>query len=129
MSENKAENVKASSSASKPLILLYIFLLIVQIANGLYSAHGIEPSPAFDLMYALGFLWIVGWWLKEDSKRYGVQWVYDMGFFLYLAWVFIVPYYLFKTRGLRAFITILSVVSIFLGTYLVGVIVALLFAS
>ena len=118
-----------NSPASKPLILLFIFLLIVQIANGLYFARGIEPSPAFDLMYALGFLWLVGWWLKEDSKRYGVKWVYDMGFFLYLAWVFIVPYYLFKTRGLRAFITILSVVGIFSGTYLVGVIVALLFTS
>jgi hypothetical protein len=121
--------VKPNSSASKPLILLCIFLLIVQIANGLYFARRIEPSPAFDLMYALGFLWLVGWWLKEDSKRYAVQWVYDMGFFLYLAWPFIIPYYLFRTRGIKAFITMLFVVGIFLGTYLVGVIVALLFAS
>jgi len=82
--ENKTENMKPESDASKPLILLCIFLLIVQIANGLYVARGIEPSLAFDLMYAIGFFWLIGWWLKEDSKRHGVTWVYDMGLFLYL---------------------------------------------
>ena len=51
--------MKPESDASKPLILLCIFLLIVQIANGLYVARGIEPSLAFDLMYAIGFFWLI----------------------------------------------------------------------
>ncbi len=106
-----------------------MFLLIVQIANALYFARGIEPSAAFELMSSIGFLWLMGWWLKEDSKKRGVKWVYDMGFFLYLAWIFIIPYYLFKTRGLKALLTILSFVGIFLGTYLVGIIVYLVASS
>ncbi len=110
---------------STPTLLLCVFLLVAQIANGLYSVRGVEPSLAFELISIIGFVWLINWWLKEDSKRHRVKLVYDIGFFLYLAWMFIIPYHLFKTRKLKAFITILSFIGIFLGTYLVGIIVYL----
>lgn len=121
--------MQPTSHFSKPIILLCFFLLIVQIANSFYLARGVEPSPAFDLLYALGFLWLIGWWLKEDSRRYGVKWVYDMGLFLYLAWPFVIPYYLFKTRGVKALITILSFAGIFMATYMIGALVYALLAE
>ena len=124
MVNNETESTKRKTVFSTPLICLAIFLLIVHVASGLYFARDLEPSPSFYLLYSFGFFMLVAWWLKEDSKSYGINWVYDMGLFLYLGWVFILPYYLFKTRGIKAFITILSFIGIFVGTYLIGVIVS-----
>ena len=73
MNEGKTENLKPNSRLSTPLLLLCIFLLIVQIANGLYFARCVEHSELFDFMYLLVFFWLVGWWMKEDSKRYGIH--------------------------------------------------------
>lgn len=129
MIKNETESKKRRISFSTPLICLFIFLLIVHVANGLYYARALEPSPTFYLLYSLGFFLLVAWWLKEDSKSYGIKWVYDMGLFLYLGWMFILPYYLFKTRGIKAFITIFSFIGIFVGTYLIGVVVSLIAAS
>lgn len=120
------ENAKPKKLFTTPLIMLCVFLVIAQLINGLYFYRGVAPSNAFSLLYSVCFFLLIGWWLKEDNKTYRIKWVYDIGFFLYLAWMFIIPYYLFKTRGIKGFITILSFVGLLLGTYLIGVIVAML---
>src|ERR1041384_4901395 len=95
------------SHLSAPTILLYLYLIITELANGIYSARGIEPPGIYYLLYPIGFLWVIGWWLMRDSRKRGVRWVFDMGFFLYIAWPFIMPYYLIKTRGVKGLLTIL----------------------
>lgn len=117
------EKKRFSFGNSIPLILLVLCLLLMQIANGAYAAQGLEPSGSFVILCYLSILGLIGYWLDKDSRNYGVKWVYDLGFFLYFAWPFIVPYYLFKTRGIRAILTILIFVGIYLATYLVGLLV------
>ena len=55
-----------------PTALLYIFLSLSHVAQGVYSAGDIEPPPGFTLIYSAGFLWIVGWWLLTDSRKRGI---------------------------------------------------------
>lgn len=112
-----------------PTILLYLFLIITQFVNGIYGASEAEPPPAHLLLHPFGFLWAVGWWLMRDSRRRGVKWVFDMGLFLYLAWPFIMPYYLFKTRGVKGFLTILIFVGAYLGANLAGIMLYLLLTA
>ena len=40
-------------------------------------------------------------WFWDYSRRHRVTWVLDMGCFLLVAWVIIVPYYLLKREGRR----------------------------
>lgn len=108
---------------SPPLVTLVIFLLLTQIANAIYTAHNIEPSSTYSTLSAFGFLWVVGWWIKDDNRKYGLKLVYDLGLFLYLAWVFVIPYYLFKTRGRKAFVTLGWFLLLYFFTYLIGVMV------
>ncbi len=115
--------MKINSYFSKPTIFLCIFLVVAQIANAFYLAHGLEHSLAFDLLYWLGLLWLGGWWLRDDSKQYNFTWAYDLGFFLYLAGVFIIPYYLLKTRGIRGLLNLFAIIGIFVGTYIIGVLI------
>jgi hypothetical protein len=110
------------SQLSAPAILLYLYLVITQLIGGLYAARNAEPPGIYYLLYPIGFLWVIGWWLARDSRRRGVRWVFDMGLFLYVAWPFIMPYYLLKTRGVKGLLTILLFVAAYLGAYMAGVV-------
>ena len=113
--------VTVLSRIASPTILLYLFVVITQIGFGIYYGRQVDPPPAFTLIYALALLWIIGWWLRRDSRKHGVPWVYDMGFFLVIAWPFIIPYYLVKSRGVKGLFVILG----FLGAYVCAVIIGI----
>ena len=108
------------SKLGTPTGLLYLFVVVTQLASGIYLASGREPPPSFSLLYTVGFLWIIGWWLLKDSRERGVRWAYDMGFFLYIAWPFIMLYYLLKTRGTQGLLAILSFAGVYVGALLAG---------
>lgn len=48
-----------------------------------------------------------------------------MGMFLYSAWILFIPYYLFKTRGVKGFVGILA----FIGVNIAAWIGALVFGN
>ncbi len=87
---------------------------------GVYLAREAELPPAFSLLYPLGLLWAVGWWLRDDSRRRGIAWVFDMGLFLYIAWPFFMPYYLLKTRGAKGLLVMLAFGGVYVGALLAG---------
>ena len=105
---------------SSPTGLLYLYLVTAQVATGVYLAREAELPPAFSLLYPLGFLWVVGWWLRQDSRGRGVGWVFDMGLFLYVAWPVVMPYYLLKTRGAKGLLAILAFAGANVGGLLAG---------
>ena len=111
-----------------PTALLYIYVTLTQIAHGIYLASEVEPPPAFTLIDYVGLLWILGWWLLADSRKRGIAWVYDMGLFLSIAWPFIMPYYLLKTRGAKGLLLILAFGSIYIAAMVVGMAFYLLLA-
>lgn len=94
----------------------------------IYFASEIEPPTAFTFINFFGFLWIVGWWLLTDSRKRGLAWVYDIGFFLSIAWPFIMPYYLLKTRGAKGLLLILAFVAVYIGSLIAGMALYLLLA-
>jgi hypothetical protein len=112
-----------------PSALLYAYVAVTQFAHGIYLASAIDPPPVFTLIDFVGLLWLVGWWLWTDSRKRGVAWVYDIGFFLSIAWPFIMLYYLLKTRGAKGLLLILAFVSIYIGAAVVGMALYLLLAA
>ena len=107
-----------------PTVLLYAFTATSQFGHGIYAVTEGEPPQAFTVATGVGFLWILGWWLRRDSRLRGVPWVYDMGMFLYILWPFIMPYHLIKTRGVWGLVGILGFAAAFVGGLTLGVIVA-----
>jgi hypothetical protein len=116
------------SRLTSPSALLYIFVILTQIATGIYLASGLEPPALFTLVYVLGFLWVLGWWLRNDSRKRGIRWVFDMGMFLYVAWPLVLPYYLLKTRGARGLLVTLGFVGAYIGAAVIGMLLYLFLA-
>lgn len=113
---------------ASPTALLYIYITLTQFAHGIYLAGDIELPPTFTLITSVGLFWIVGWWLLTDSRKRAVGWVYDIGFFLSIAWPLIMPYYLLKTRGAKGLLLILAFIAVYIGALVAGMGLYLLLA-
>ena len=117
--------VTALSRTLSPTVLLYSFVVITQFAYGLYVGQQLEAPAGYTLLHWAAQLWIVGWWLRTDSRKRGVVWVYDLGFFLCIAWPLVMPYYLVKTRGARGLLVILGFIGAYVGAAILGIILSL----
>lgn len=106
-------------------VSLFAFVLLAEAPSAIFSVTATEPPVGFDLLKQVGYLYAIGYWLHVDSRRHNFKWPYCRGIFLHLIWMFLVPYYLFKTRGVRAFLTIL----IFAGMYMVSLLIGALAAA
>src|SRR6267378_2391699 len=104
--------------------LLYLFVVITQFAYGVYLGAELELPPGVMLLYWVGFLWAVGWWLRIDSRKRGVAAIYDLGFFLYIAWPVVIPYYLVKTRGAKGLLLILGYIVAYVGAAILGIVLS-----
>jgi hypothetical protein len=119
----------ALSRILSPAPLLYSFVVITQFARGVYLGAQLEPPGALTLLYWIVLLWVIGWWLRADSRNRGIASVYDMGFFLFIAWPLVVPYYLVKTRGAKGLLIILAFVGAYVGAAIVGIILSMTIAA
>ena len=63
---------------------------------------------------------IVASWVMADARKRGRQLCYDYDSFVYFMWPVIAPVYLFQTRGVRAFLTLLC----FAGIWLIAALAA-----
>ncbi len=128
-SQNRLRKRAASSfesmlkNVSGPAILLFAFAFVVQLIGGLYEAWAVEPSLAYSSLLYLAHASILWWWLKDDSKKTGDTWPMDLGYFIYMAWPVLIPYHLFRTRGLSGFIGILAYIAALLAGMLAAVFV------
>jgi len=73
--------------------------LACSLASVAYAVTESDPSPIVALFLSVWPLLAVILWLQKDARRTGVGAVQDWGYFLLLAWPFVIPWYAFKTRG------------------------------
>lgn len=105
------------------LLLLVILVFVYHFGIGIYYVWGIEPSPTFEFLYTAAFLCGSVWWLKAEAQASTVKHVYCLGLLVGIGWIIIIPYHLFKTRGIRGLIPLLALLVSFLAAYLLAVFV------
>src|SRR5215213_5153725 len=98
---------KTTPSPYVPASFLLLLLLIHGIGVGALTARGAE-SAALDYLYRLGMLWSLAWWLEADGRRRGVRQVYCLGILTMVGGLILLPYHLFKTRGVAGLLLILA---------------------
>jgi hypothetical protein len=101
-------------------VLLAVSVFEYHVGIGLYYAVGLEPSLAFEFLYTVAFLCAVVWWIREEARRYKVTPVYCLGFLVSTGWMIVIPYHLYKTRGLKGFIPLVVLIAVFFAAQLVA---------
>lgn len=110
-------------------IVLAVFFLLGNLGGCVYLAAGRPPSSRFILLYTVGVFWAIAAWIIADARRLGVALPFDIGWFAFFAWPLVLPYHVFKTRGLKGFVTLGGLLAMFLATYLVGLVAYLIFVA
>lgn len=97
------------------LVLLVALMIVHQIGLIVYSVVGEEPLPAFEFLYTFGFLCGIVWFLKAEAERSAAAQAYCPGVTIGMAWFFLLPYHLLKSRGVRGLIPLFALVGIWLA--------------
>jgi hypothetical protein len=105
-------------------VMLFAFILVAEAAKAIFMVTRREPSTGYELLRTFGYLYVIGYWLQVDDRRHGFKWPYCRGVFLYLAGIFLLPYYLFKTRGKKGFLTLIIFASMYAISMLLGALAA-----
>jgi hypothetical protein len=98
--------------------------LFASCVTATYTATNSEPAPLVALFLLFGPLFFVVLWLQQDARRTGVGAVQDWGYFLLLAWPFVIPWYAFRTRGRGGWRLIVVLFSLISGASIIGALVA-----
>ena len=102
------------------LLYLTVTSFISACAAALYAIAHTEPSPsaALFLFYAPSVALIL--WLQADSRRSKVaSSIQDWGFFLWLAWPLVLPWYVLKSRGTPGWGLLVRLYLLALAPYLI----------
>jgi len=102
-----------------PTLLLWFCAVALGIASAIDPDGAGMPKRA-ELASGFAFPLVVALWVMADARKRGRRLCYDFDSFIFFAWPVVVTVYLFQTRGIRAFLTLLC----FAGIWLVALLVA-----
>src|SRR5258706_16137206 len=106
-----------------PAILVFVVAGMSFGGSGLYAGLRLDEPPLLYLLATAWRLWVIGWWLTDDLRRRGGSWIYCPGLFLHVAWPFVIPYYLPKTRGPRSLIAMAVFVAVSIAAAVTGAVI------
>ena len=103
------------------MVLVFAFAVATQLTQGAWSARHLTMLDSSHGIQGVVLSCLIACWLSVDSRGKGILRVWDMGFFLCMAWPVIIPYYLVKTRGFkRTILSILLFTVVYVGAYMTG---------
>jgi len=111
---------------ARPTEVLFAFVFLTQFVTTLYALREVGGPWLYEFLYPIALSWIMWWWLQNDCKRTGINWPLDFGLLLYVAWMIVVPYHLFKTRGFRGLAGIAAFIGILIAGTVCGAVLGVL---
>ncbi len=85
-----------------PLNGILSFVAVHTAYSAMMTSYGEYTSAAAEAVFNLGFAILLMWWVYVDRHRRRYPVPFEFEAFVYFAWPLVVPYYLFRTRGMRA---------------------------
>lgn len=110
------------------LILLVAMMFVYHAGFIIYVVLGEEPLPTFEFLYTYGFLCGIIWFLKAESGRSEVARAYCPGITIGMLWVFLLPYHLIKSRGVRGLIPLFALAGTWFALRVLTEIVQLMYS-
>jgi hypothetical protein len=95
-----------------PTLMLWLCAVAFGIA-ALVGSNGEIPKRA-DLASRFALPLVIASWVTADARKRRKELCYDYDSFVFFASPIVVPVYLFQTRGVRAFLTLLCFAGIWL---------------
>jgi hypothetical protein len=111
-------------SADITLRVAKLAALFCSLMAAAYAALEIQPSALMALLVTSGPAVVVVFWLQKDARRTEVGSVQDLGYFVWLAWPFVIPWYAFRTRGRTGWKLAAGLLGLIMAPYVIWIVVA-----
>ena len=98
--------------------------LFCTVMTAAYAALQMQPSALMSVLLTSSPTIVVILWLQKDARRTGVGAVQDLGYFLWLAWPFVIPWYAFTTRGRSGWKLTAGLFGLIMASYVTWFVVA-----
>ena len=103
-----------------PVCLLAVLTVASHTFPAFYEAVGRDYPHALELLQPVAWGSAVWAWLYAYTSRHRIVLPVDTGWFVFLAWWMLVPYYLFRARGWRAWGPIIAFGIVWGSAFVVG---------
>ena len=101
-------------------VLLWVCLAGTAAARASYLVVDRQDSVSSAFLSRFAFTIILSSWVAADARARECNLCYDFDSFVFFAWPIVLPDYLFRTRGLRAFLSLLCFAGLCLAAGLFG---------
>lgn len=116
------------NSTKASWLFLGAFLFLANAGGMLFSLNESSPSAGFELVSRLAVVMALWYWFLQYSWKHRISWPLDMGLFLAVVPFIIIPYHVVRVERKRGLLTLAALVGVYLGTYLVAVLLFYLLA-
>ena len=83
------------------LIPLVLVTAIYTAGRSILDLYGLVPTSAAELAWSFEFRIILVGWVYFDRRASEFSAPFEFDAFTFFAWIFVLPYYLLRTRGRR----------------------------
>lgn len=102
---------------SRSLTPLIMLSAIFSVGSIILALHGVPVANATGKLWSLAFQLMLASWVRVDRQPRGFRAPYEFDAFVLFAWPFVVPYYLYKTRGGRGLLSAIGIYALFLAPF------------
>ena len=100
---------------SRSLVPLVVLTAIYSIGSSFVAFHGVSVTRETGIFWSLTFQLMLALWTHVDRQTRGSRVPYEFDAFVFFAWPFTVPYYLYKTRGRRGLLLAAGIFALYLA--------------
>lgn len=111
------------------LVLLIILIFIYNFTAMFYQLCGLEPLPTVEFLYIAALPCAVVWWLRNEKLKSAVNPVYCAGLMASYGWIFMIPYHLVQTRGVKGLLPLFALLASYFGSQILAVILYFAFVA
>lgn len=104
------------------LYALFGLSILVTIVEFLSNLKGNELSLLAQSSWAFVFFFLTFLWVYYDADRDDFEKPFDFGFFIYLFWPFVLPWYFITTRGSEGVLILLGLIFLWQSPWLAGLV-------
>ena len=123
--DSRALNRQASSS-SIYLVPLAALTAIYSLGLSLLSRHGLSVPDGTELLWRFAFSLTLAFYVRFDRRVRHFHAPFEFDAFVFFAWIAVVPYYLYRTRGRRGVLMAIGIFGLAIAPYVAQEIFALL---
>jgi hypothetical protein len=100
------------------LIPLVVLTTIFTIGRWLAAVHGLVRPETTQLLWRFEISLVLAWWVRIDRQILGLSLPFEFDAFVFFAWPFLFPYYLYRTRGARGLLLAAGIYGLLLTPFI-----------